>query len=340
MSTRPHRNVRPALLPVLWLGLLAAAPLAGCSTTTEAARAERDAPPSLDFERAVDRVRVEIRLFDARTGDALAWSDVVQRAARSDIVLLGEIHSDPVGQAFQAALFEDLLRARPNAALSLEFFERDEQPILDDYLLGLIDEQEFRSASNRTPRNYPPGHEAMVEASRAARGRVIAANAPRRYVRLARTDGLEAISALRDSQRRLVVPPSRLPGGGYAERFREVMIGMVGRSHASPGETDAAAREEAIEGLFLAQSVWDATMADSIADAWFEGLDPILHVAGRFHIERDAGLPQMLDLAAPEAERLTIVMARADVEALPSADRGRADVMVYLGAAPEPEGPR
>jgi uncharacterized iron-regulated protein len=313
--------------------------IAGCATTR--ASADRTTPASDDaaFAERMDAARVNVGLYDARSGDPIAWSDLVQRAASSDVTLIGELHGQPVGQAFQAALFRDLVRARPGAVLSMEFFERDEQAALDDYLTGLIDEEAFREQTDRTESNYPPGHRAMVEIAASQRGRVIAANAPRRYVRLARIEGMEGVESLRASQRGLFVAPDRLPAGAYAERFREMMTGMVGHTHAAEGEPDPEMRERIVEGFFFAQSVWDATMADSIADAWFEGLGPIFHIVGRFHIDRDGGLMQMLERQTPEARLLTVVMVEAEPDAFRADDLGRADVVVYLGAPPEGQSP-
>src|SRR4029079_18353147 len=112
------------------------------------------------------------------------------------VVFLGENHGHPLGLATADELFEDVLAREPNAALSLEFFERDEQSRLDDYLTGVSDVAALEKSSERTPGNFPPGHRAMVEAAKRAGRPVHAANAPWQYTTLARKEGYERLAQL------------------------------------------------------------------------------------------------------------------------------------------------
>jgi len=260
--------------------------------------------------------------------EPVAWEAMVEEAAEADVVVIGEIHGQELGLAAAAALWEEVLARRGDgAALSMEFFERDEQGHLDDYLVGVTDEAAFREATGRTESNYPPGHRALVERAREAGARVYAANAPRRYSTLARTEGFDVLRALRESQRRLFEVPERLPEGEYRERFFEVFAGMMA-SHGG-GEMDEAARRAQIEGFFRAQSVWDATMAETIARALSDGHRPVVQVVGRFHADHEGGLVQALRARRPGARIVTVSMQDAS---LPSAeDEGRADFILMVG---------
>ena len=56
-------------------------------------------------------------------------------------------------QAYQALGSDSTAEGEPRSvALSLEFFQRDAQPILDEYLAGLITEKAFLAASRPWPR--------------------------------------------------------------------------------------------------------------------------------------------------------------------------------------------
>ena len=78
-------------------------------------------------------------------------------------IIVGEGHDDPTGHMLEAQLLEAAYEAYGTAesadvtarpvALSLEFFQRDAQPILDEYLAGLITERSFRAASRPWPRS-------------------------------------------------------------------------------------------------------------------------------------------------------------------------------------------
>jgi uncharacterized iron-regulated protein len=297
--------------------------LGGCASSGDAPDDKVDAAP-LD-PRAV-------AVFDGITGSASEWGAMVDAAAAADVVIIGEIHGHERGLPAAAALWEDLVAgAGGSPALSLEFFERDEQAGLDDYLTGLTDEDGFREATGRTDRNYPDGHRAMVETAREAGLRVYASNAPRRYPTLARTEGYDELTGLRPSQAALFVSPAMPPMGPYRDRFFDVFRGMM-ESHGG-AEQDPDELEAQIEGFYRAQSVWDATMADSIAGAIAEGHRPVVQVVGRFHSDHRGGLVEALWRAAPGMRVVTVSMVESpDFE---GEDLGRADFVLEVGASGE-----
>lgn len=314
---------RLSLLTALLAGLSA------CST-------QRQAQPLVvpDIPGATRVQSTALPMFDGATGEEVEWRNLVARAARADVVLIGETHSLRLGLAAAAELFEQSVRAVADAeldarpALALEFFDRDTQIAIDDYLAGVIEEVRFLEYANRTVRNYPPGHRSMVETAKREGLPVSAANAPRRYVRLARTDGVERYEAMTPSQRRLFETPGTTTEGRYREDFFDLMSGAA---HSEEEGEDEGPTEEEIEGFFLSQNVWDATMADSVADALGDGYSPVFLVVGRFHTDSEGGLTQRLRERAPDAEILTISVLDARADALEEDDEGRADVVIYAG---------
>lgn len=320
--------------------------LAGCAARDRAA----PMPPATP-----EQARAVV-LLDGRTGAPASWNDMLQRAAAADFVLLGETHGHPVGLAFASELWSDVLQKSPSAALALEFFERDEQSRVDEYLSGVTDEETFRKRTMRTPGSYPDGHRAMLEAARKAGRPVIAANAPRPYVRYARQNAYDKLRSLTAEQQRLFRIPDALPGGRYREAFFRMMSGMASHgAPAAPGKgaskkgpparkpapaapmksaSDAPGEEQpdpAIEGMFRSQSLWDWTMADSIAAAAQRDNRPVFLVVGRFHVEHDGGLPQALRALQPGANPLTITVIDEASPTLREDDRGAADFVVYVG---------
>lgn len=269
-------------------------------------------------------------IYSGETGDQVAWEALLSAAAESEYVIVGENHGHPLGLAFAAALFEDILPRADHAALSLEFFERDEQSRLDEYLMGVTDEKTFRTRTQRSVSNYPPGHRDMVEAARAAGRPVIASNAPRPLVRLARTDSYDRLRQLTPELQRLFRIPDSLPTGRYAEDFRKVM-------HQEPKEGEPVEDPEAVakrtDAMFRAQSLWDWTMADSVARAAAAGNHPIVHIVGRFHIDHRGGLVQALAALRPSGRITTISVIDDSSASLRDEDKGRADFVVYVGPA-------
>lgn len=276
-----------------------------------------------------------------KSGGAVASiDDVVAAMAQADVVLIGESHGHPDGLALAADLWSRTLALTARPALALEFFERDEQAHLDDFLTGVTTDEQFRKNARRTAGNYPDGHRIMVEQAKGAGAPVAASNAPRRYVRLARLEGFSRLAGLTPEQRRLFVIPKTLPTGRYRDEFFSMMGAMPtntsnadGASHS--GDGDRVERQKTLMGFYRSQSMWDATMADSIARALAEGRRPVVQVVGRFHSDFEGGLTQFLRVLAPEARIVTISMAPETRDTLASEDAGRADFVVYVGPMPE-----
>lgn len=255
-------------------------------------------------------------------------------AAASDAFILGENHGHPLGLATAAALWGEVLKRTDEAALSMEFFDRDEQSRLDDYLTGLVDEKAFKTRTGRTASGYPEGHREMVGAAKAAGRPVIASNAPRPQVRAAgKEGGYDRLAKLTPEQKRLVRIPDSLPSGKYREDYEKILSDM-GAAHGPPPK-DEAERKLRVENGFRSQSLWDWTMADSIAIALAGGARPVCHVVGRFHSDFRGGLVQALEKLRPGVKVMTVSFVDAWSDGLRPEDKGRADFVVYVGPAPE-----
>jgi uncharacterized iron-regulated protein len=282
-----------------------------------------------------------VATFDGASGARADWNALVSACREADIVVIGENHGHPVGLPFAATLWEDLLKDSPGAALSLEFFERDEQSRLDEYLSGVVDEPTFRKRTARTNGNYPSAHRDMVEAARAAKRPVIAANAPRPIVRLARTDGYDRLRELTPEQRRMFAIPESLPEGRYRDDFFKLMA-RPEQSHEKPKRGQPAKTPEALqaaadkraESMFRSQSLWDWTMAESVVRAHEGGNRPVVHVVGRVHSDHDGGLIQAIRRMAPDARIVVVSVVDSTSTELREADRGRGTFVAYVGPGP------
>ncbi len=204
---------------------------------------------------------------------AASFDEVVEALSGVDVVLVGEVHGHERGLDFIATLFEALADRDPGLVVSMEFIERDHQHTMDDYVGGLIDRETMAAETLRSASNFPVGHQRMVERAKADGRRVVAANASRPYVRMARTEGYEALSALSDEQRALFDVPSALPEGGYADRFKEAMGAMA--LHGG---------DEMVSSFLRSQALWDSTMAASVAREVSRG-SRVYHVVGHFHVD-------------------------------------------------------
>lgn len=278
--------------------------------------------------------RASVSGADHASGFAVVLNDnpsgldeFVRAASDADVVLIGELHDAVPGQALAADVWDLVVAARPDSAIAMEFFERDEQLMLDDYLAGYIkDEAEFKRLAGRTDSNYPAGHRRMVEAAKEHNRPVYAANAPRRYVRIARAEGYDALRKMPRDRQRLFKIPDPQPSGTYKETFYSMDFGH-GPLSADPENADA---------MFRSQSLWDATMADTVVRALKAGHGPVFLVVGAFHVMDDGGTKQLIRRARPRAKIVTFAVIR-DREAAGRVSSETADFVLFVPDETEPE---
>ena len=229
--------------------------------------------------------------LDGETFRPLTAEELVDRASRADIVLIGEVHGNSQGLAASTALWQAIVEQEPNAVLALEFIARDQQIQLDDWL-DLERPVE--------PDGFSFAHAPLLLTAKENNRPVIAANAPRRYVRLARTKGYDHLERMTPAQRATFVFPEPEPTGAYRDRFFELFSGDMHGHSMTP---------EQIESYWRAQTMWDATMADSVTYALSPERRPVVLIVGRFHVERDGGIPQLIRVHRPDVEVFSVIMA-------------------------------
>ena len=113
------------------------------------------------------------RVYDSHHKRFSDFETLAAEAARADVVFLGEQHDDPATHRMELALLQAVARRRGNVVLTLEMFERDVQPILNQYLAGTVSEDRFLRGSRPWP-NYDdrlPAADRVCQGARLAGGR-------------------------------------------------------------------------------------------------------------------------------------------------------------------------
>lgn len=199
----------------------------------------------------------------------------------TDVVFLGEYHDDSIAHALQLEIFKRAIEqygAKRKVTLSLEMFERDVQTVMNEYLAGLISESHFLLSSRPWPR-YKEDYRPLVELAKEKKLEVIAANAPRRYVNMVSRNGRDAVNALSPLAKTWLAPlPYAEASEAYSKKFKSL---MGGSSEAS---------SMGLDKILSSQSLWDATMAHSVAESLKENKGSlVVHLNGGFHTEKRLG---------------------------------------------------
>ena len=281
----------------------------------------------------------EYRIFTG-AGEPASLDDIVSAMSNVSVVFIGETHDDPTQHMLEAELLRRAWEAEygPTVALSLEFFQRDTQPIVDEYLAGLISEKSFLDDARPWPR-YQTDYRPLVEFAREAGIDVIAANAPRRYTSRVTREGRESLAEL-PAHAFQWLPP--LPYGEASEAYRRQWIQVISEVMEEEGKKCGIPIEELnAEGMDAqaraptgahgnmgnqmdSQVLWDASMGYAISEYLAENPDAlVLHMVGGFHVERGTGTPEHLEAYRPGTVRLIVAMQPVeDVDVFEPAPEG------------------
>lgn len=237
------------------------------------------------------------RIFDGK-GNPATFDQIIAEIGGKDAVFLGENHDDTIAHALQFAIFKAAVERygeKRTVALSLEMFERDVQVVLDEYLRNLITEKKFLDDS-RPWGNYKTDYRPLVELAREKKLDVIAANAPRRYVNMVSRLGRDSVNKIdKDAKKWLAPLPFGQSSKNYSDKFNALMGG-----HGSANILDS-------------QTLWDATMSDSVAKYLKKHKDSlVVHLNGGFHTESRLGTVEHLLKYRPKSRVLVVTMRYVD----------------------------
>ncbi|KAM3113778.1 ChaN family lipoprotein [Phormidesmis sp. 146-33] len=208
---------------------------------------------------------------------------VLTQLSQSSVVYLGETHDSPDDHRAQLEIIQSLHRSNPNIAIALEMFQRPYQSVIDRYLAGEITEPQLQELSQFQKRwGFPWEYYApILRFAKANRLPVIALNTPSEVTRKVARGGLKSLTL---SDRRFIPPLSEIRA--EPEAYRQRMRQIYEQIHQGKGSSDR------FESFFLAQILWDETMADRISQ--FLKATPktqVIVLAGQGHILYGDGIP-------------------------------------------------
>ncbi len=208
--------------------------------------------------------------------------DLVAAIAQAQVVYLAETHASEADHQAQLQLVRSLQGKRP-LILGLEMFQRPFQGVLNQYLAGQISEVELRQKTEYD-RRWGYDWELYAPILRYARQHqipVVALNTPSEVTRKVARQGLDALSL---ADRQWIPPRSSILAEppAYRQRIQQIYDEM----HQGKGNSAN------FEKFFLAQVLWDETMADTIATTLQRSPNALMVVlAGQGHILYGHGIP-------------------------------------------------
>jgi len=251
------------------------------------------------------------QLFDAK-GKKTTYKKLLKASEKSQLVLFGEYHDNPISHWLQLSLTKDLYQTK-SLILGAEMIERDNQKQLNKYLSGEINQKAFDTLA-RLWNNYKTDYKPLVDFAKENQLKFIATNIPRRYASMVYRGGFEALDTLSATQKDWIAPlPIKYDGSlPQYQKMLEMAQGHGG------------------DNLLKAQAVKDATMSYSI----MQNLDPnsvFVHYHGSYHSDFYEGIYWYVKQERPEMKIVTIAtVSQKDLSKLEKEHLKKADFILVV----------
>ena len=224
-------------------------------------------------------------------------TEVITRAAKRSVVLLGEMHDNADHHRWQLQTLAALHAMHPDMVIGFEMFPRRVQKALDQWVAGELSESQFLTASEwgtvwSTDANlYLP----LFQFARMNRIPMVALNID---TRLRRAVSAKGLSGVPESEREGVTAPAA-PSAAYLDYLLPIYS-----EHERDGKKKSeAARDDPDFRRFVeSQQLWDRAMAQAIHGALERpdrqdrsgGKPLVVGIMGSGHIKYGYGVPHQL----------------------------------------------
>jgi uncharacterized iron-regulated protein len=296
-----------------WLFLFAGGCLAAVSPAVWAAEQSRQCAPHI------------AQWLDPGSGEVLAPPALLDRLAKTKIVLLGEAHTNAAHHHWQHYLLAALHSRRPEMVLGLEMLPRRVQAALDDWSAGRLDEAAFLRASEW---DELWGYDAslylpLLQFAKLNRVPTVALNIDRKLISRVAQQGWQSLPVSERMGLSDPAPASEEYRRSLAELY-VYKLRMFRHDESDAGSDDAAElaevlQSEAFDHFVDAQLTWDRAMAEALAEAHrLQSGMQVVGIVGRGHLEYGYGIPhQLADLGIEDVAVLLPLDADDDCADLP-----------------------
>ena len=261
-------RIRP--FPGLFLFLVLFA-MTACSTT-------KPLRPSLaSIEGMQGHLRIG-RIIHSKTGKAISFDQLIDQVATRRLIFIGEVHNNPEHHLIQVQILQALMSRYAPRTVAMEFFNKTQQPVLDQYMNGSITETVFlKDVAWDKNWAYPYRFYRPLLLMTKEKGRkILAINAPNNIVRKVARSGL---SSLDPSERNQLAGHINLKDESHRTYLRKIY------------EKHTHQDLKRFDFFYQAQCVWEDTMAENIAKYLSKSKETLVVLAGNGHIINKYGIP-------------------------------------------------
>jgi uncharacterized iron-regulated protein len=270
-----HLSSPPGLLfPVRLVAILCLFAVAACSPANQLLGDPQDPYPLKKPAKIGEIVHLP-------TGMKVSISQMMDVAGNARIVYVGETHDNPASHRLELQVLKTLANLHSGRqALGMEMFNHSQQPVLDLWVAGKLDEKTFLKES-RWYENWGMNFAYYRDLLNFARRRhipVIALNAEKNLVEAVQD---KAPAQLEAGERK------QLPELDLSDPYERAMVAAFFRDHIHGGMK--------LDRFIRVQALWDETMASSVARYLSSPAGKDMHlmvIAGSNHVNYGFGIPR------------------------------------------------
>jgi uncharacterized iron-regulated protein len=256
------------------------------------------------------------QIFDSK-GKDLKYSKMLEKLVEADIVLFGELHTNPICHWLEFEILKDLHQLKKEKiVVGAEMFEADNQLILSEFLSNKFDSKKFEDEA-KLWKNYTTDYKPLVEYCKTNSIPFIATNIPRRYASMVNKGGFEVLDSLSPEAKSNIadLPVKYDPELKCYKDMLEMSKEMGGHASAN---------------FPKAQAIKDATMAKFILKNWSPG-KLLLHFEGSYHSDNYQGIVWYLLDKNPNLKIVTISsVEQKDIENMEDQYKNRGDFILAI----------
>lgn len=225
-------------------------------------------------------------IFHTATGHYVTQQQLLSSLDYYPLIYVGEIHDNPASHRLQLDILKDLQTRHPGQmALGMEMFNADQQEALDRWVAGELSEKAFLRES-RWYQNWGGDFELyreLLEFCRDQRIPVIGLNATKAFGRQVSMTALDQLDA---------EIKEKLPEMDMNDPYQRLMIEGIFGAHGAGASL--------LESFQRRQTLWDETMAASVADYMQANEERrMVVIAGGWHVNYGFGVPRRVHRRLP-----------------------------------------
>ncbi len=219
-------------------------------------------------------------IFRLPEGNQITFKELLKDLQTTRVIFVGESHDQIEHHRIQARLLQNLIAEGRELGIAMEMFTRSQQPVLDQWIRGLLTEEEFLKEV-QWETTWGIDYELyrdILDQARTHRIKVLGLNIERDLVRRVAQNGIEKLSF---EDRR------KLPEMDLTDQRHRAYIKSIYKNHQGGVAED-------FQYFYEAQSLWDDGMAETLSD-YLKSSDgkgkTLLVLTGSGHVVFGFGIP-------------------------------------------------